>query len=268
MSKKEKGTDGAPDSPPSQNLLQILRDRLLQLRRIIKERGVKEGVYAVYNYVRFRAPLAFANTPEGMEPPVVAVPPKKDLMSWSKDILTFPETKDPDVSIIIPVYNKWGYTYNCLKSILDLKDSCTYEIIIADDNSGDETANLEEYVKNVVHVRNEVNLNFLRNCNNAAKSARGRYILFLNNDTLVRQNWLDSLFVLLENDDTIGMAGSKFIFTNGCLQEAGGIIWNDATGWNFGPSWYMNRSRSPVWRSAGPSRTLPTRSTAAAVRSR
>lgn len=151
-----------------------------------------------------------------------------------KTTLVFPRYAEAQVSIIIPVYNQWKFTYRCLFSILKHTNNIKYEIIIADDVSSDETLNISDAVKNIKVIRNEKNLGFLLNCNNAAKHAQGKYILFLNNDTQVQQNWLDTLVELVESDETIGMVGSKLIYPSGRLQEAGGIIWNDGSGWNFG----------------------------------
>ena len=146
-----------------------------------------------------------------------------------------PEVNDPDVSIIIPVYNQFAYTYNCLKSILEQTGSTVrYEVILADDCSTDDTKRLLELVKNIKVIRNQKNLLFLRNCNHAAASARGRYLLFLNNDTQVQENWLEPLMRLLKQNPFIGMTGSKLIYPDGRLQEAGGIIWNDGSAWNYG----------------------------------
>ncbi|WP_025847912.1 glycosyltransferase [Paenibacillus ehimensis] len=148
--------------------------------------------------------------------------------------LIFPVTNNPLVSIIIPVYNQWHYTYACLKSILDHTNDVAYEIIIADDMSTDETVNVQEYVQNVKVVRDGTNRGFLLNCNNASEYAEGKYIFFLNNDTNVQPEWLSSLVELIERDETIGMVGSKLVYPDGRQQEAGGIIWNDASGWNYG----------------------------------
>lgn len=148
--------------------------------------------------------------------------------------IDIPKEEKPLVSIIIPVYNQYVYTYKCLKSIAEYTNDVSYEIIIADDVSTDGTKFLSSYVKNITIIRNEINLKFLKNCNNAVKYAKGKYIFFLNNDTQVTKNWLSSLIDLIESDVTIGMVGSKLIFPNGLLQEAGGIICKDGISYNYG----------------------------------
>lgn len=148
--------------------------------------------------------------------------------------IRLPYYENPTVSIVIPVYNQIHYTYLCLQSILEHTTDVTYEVIIADDVSKDATEHLTEFVDNVVICRNATNQGFLRNCNNAAKSARGKYVMFLNNDTQVTEGWLSSLVNLIESDDSIGMVGSKLVYPDGRLQEAGGIIWSDGSGWNYG----------------------------------
>lgn len=164
------------------------------------------------------------------------VPAIKDFQTEYKvgGRITFDYIENPKVSIIIPVYNQMNYTYKCLQSIRKYTPNISYEIIIADDVSSDETARMTEYVDNVIISRNETNLGFLRNCNNAARKARGEYLFFLNNDTQVTEGWLEPLITLIESDESIGMVGSKLVYPDGRLQEAGGIIWNDASGWNYG----------------------------------
>ena len=148
------------------------------------------------------------------------------------EVLPFPESDQPKVSIVIPVYNEWVITHRCLWSILQYTEG-EYEIIIADDCSTDETANIANYVTGVTVVRQEENQRFLKNCNRAAEKARGDFLLLLNNDTTVTEGWLAPLLKLFDNSH-VGIVGPKLLFPDGKLQEAGGIIWDDASGWNYG----------------------------------
>lgn len=157
-----------------------------------------------------------------------------DKLYFKNGKIVLDNTAEPVVSIIIPVFNQIEYTYKCLMSIEKYTKNVSYEVIIGDDLSFDGTKYLDRYVENIHISRNEVNTGFLLNCNNAASKAKGKYILFLNNDTEVTENWLSSLVELIESDKTIGMVGSKLIYPNGVLQEAGGVIFSNGSGINYG----------------------------------
>lgn len=150
--------------------------------------------------------------------------------------LTLPQHTNPDVSIIIPAYNQASHTYATILSVLNhTEQDCTYEIILIDDCSSQKVAReMPFFFQNLVYIQNEENLGFLENCNKAASHAKGKNILFLNNDTNVQPGWLSSLVKVFREDSEVGMVGSRLVYPSGLQQEAGGIVWSDASGWNFG----------------------------------
>ncbi len=146
-------------------------------------------------------------------------------------------SEKPDVSIIIPVFNKAHFTLACIFSCLSATTRYTYELIVADDCSTDMTPALfSQWIPNIRHIRTSRNIGFLKNCNLAAKQAQGNYLVFLNNDTYILPGWLDNLIETLEKDSSIGLVGSKLIFADGQLQEAGGLVFSDGSAWNYGRS--------------------------------
>jgi GT2 family glycosyltransferase/glycosyltransferase involved in cell wall biosynthesis len=145
------------------------------------------------------------------------------------------DSERPLISIIIPVYNKFDLTYQCVKSIQQHGAEITYEIVIVDDCSRDETLLASFAFSGAVRlVRNSSNRGFVRTCNRGFEASRGEYVVFLNNDTQVKPRWLDELYETLQRDPKIGIAGSKLLFPDGRLQECGGIVWRLGDGWNWG----------------------------------
>lgn len=145
-----------------------------------------------------------------------------------------PGSENPVVSIVIPVYGKIDYTYHCLRSLWLHRSHYSFEVIVVDDCSPDNTLEVLETIKGVRVVRNETNSGFIRSCNMGASVAKGAYVHFLNNDTQVTAGWLDELVRTFDEFPGTGLAGSKLVYPNGTLQEAGGIVWRDGSAWNFG----------------------------------
>lgn len=146
--------------------------------------------------------------------------------------IEFTETDRPLVSIIIPVFNNWQFTYKCLLSLAEHTHG-DFEIIVVDNHSTDATPQLLAAVKGIRTITNATNEVFVNACNQAAATARGQYLLLLNNDTEVTEGWLDAMLEPFADHRT-GIVGAKLVYPDGSLQEAGGIIWRDGTGCNFG----------------------------------
>ena len=157
---------------------------------------------------------------------------------------SLPKVESPEASIIIPAYNKFELTYHCIASVFLAYNKTSFEVILADDCSTDETAKAEEIIGNLVVSRNDENLRFLKSCNKASELAKGDYIVFLNNDTEVKSHWLDELVAQHKADELVGLTGSKLLNLDGTLQEAGGIVWATGEPWNAGRN---SNPFDPAW---------------------
>jgi hypothetical protein len=120
--------------------------------------------------------------------------------------------KYPKVSIVILNWNGKELTYNCLKSIKKKTNYPNYEIIVIDQCSTD--GSIEMIEKNFLEVKlikNRENVGFSAGNNQGFRIAKGKYIMMLNNDTLVTPNWLSTLVDVMESDESIACVGSRIV---------------------------------------------------------
>ncbi len=158
-----------------------------------------------------------------------------DMAAAGPPAVAFVPEPSPDVSIIIPVYGHYADTLRCLQAIMLHSGGLRYEVIVADDRPAGRIAPLlRDRVPGLRIIENPENLGFLRSCNNAARSALGRHIVFLNNDTTVQPGWLTAMVRLADADPLVGLVGAKLLNTDGTVQEAGGAVLRNGWGLPYG----------------------------------
>ena len=110
----------------------------------------------------------------------------------------------PNVSIIIPVYNSEKYISKCLDSLINqtYKD---YELLIVNDGSTDNSQNIINEYKNkypeIIVLKEQENLGVAVTRNNAIEEAKGKYIMFIDNDDFVDKDYVETFVKEIEKND-------------------------------------------------------------------
>ena len=135
----------------------------------------------------------------------------------------------PMISIIIPVYNRYDLTRECIESIFRVTSIDSYEVILIDNGSTDPQKmilyELKTKYPGIKCVFNATNLGFAKACNQGAAISTGTFLLFLNNDTkIIQPNWIQHMLDVFINDDRVGCVGAKLVFPNGSIEHAGLLI--------------------------------------------
>ena len=127
-----------------------------------------------------------------------------------------------DLSIVILNYQTFELTKNTINSIFEYEYPFSYEVLLVDNASGDDSlSRLKDYFKdNVIFIESRENNGFAAGNNQALKIAKGKYQLLLNSDTIVWENTLESIYYYMEKHTDVGATGCRVLLENGDLDKA------------------------------------------------
>ena len=169
-------------------------------------------------------------TPDGVEgrrrgAEIVLQPPQK----WCSDL------HRPPVVIAIPNWNRVNLLRRCIESIFSKTAYERYRICVYEQGSSDGSREyLQSLAPHVDAIFGDKNIGFV-NANNAIIRRYAEWdVVFLNNDTEVTDGWLERLVDTAYTADKIGLVGSKLIYSDGRLQEAGSQVFQDGSARAYG----------------------------------
>lgn len=127
-----------------------------------------------------------------------------------------------DLSVVIVNYQTFELTRNTVNSILKYDYPFSYEILVVDNASGDDSlSKLQDYFGDKVEfIASPSNSGFAAGNNLALSVAKGDYVLLLNSDTVVWENTLDDIYNYMESHSDVGASGCRVLLENGDLDKA------------------------------------------------
>jgi GT2 family glycosyltransferase len=140
--------------------------------------------------------------------------------------IVLPTAASPRVSIIILAWRHDHHLWRCLEAITEAGSAIPFEVIILLNGATPAVTAVVDRTEGARVIRSPVNLGFAAGCNRARAAARGELLLLLNDDTEVEPGWMEAL-VRTVDDSGAAAVGSRVLFADGTLQEAGCIIWRD-----------------------------------------
>jgi hypothetical protein len=143
-----------------------------------------------------------------------------------EDLLPLPPTPSipasqlvPDLSIILVCWNNKGYLEPCLRSLYESDLQYSYDIVVVDNGSTDGSqAMLREQFPQITIIQNEGNVGLGKASNQGIEATQGRYVMLLNNDTLVNGPSFEAMAEFLEANPKAGGVGGRLLNPDGSLQ--------------------------------------------------
>ncbi len=166
--------------------------------------------------------------------------------------ITLPGSDEPRASIVVLSRRNVDVLRACLTAVTaNVGPETPCEVIIVLNGADEDVvAFCQREVSGAREEHSRLNLGFPAGCNLAAARARGAFLVFLNDDTEIAPGWLESLVQAADENPRAGAIGSRLLFADGSLQEAGGVVWRDGTtaqvGRGLGPGSPRYGYRRPV----------------------
>jgi GT2 family glycosyltransferase len=157
--------------------------------------------------------------------------------------VVLPTSETPEATIVVAVHADCHVVERCLRTIAEARTTTPFEVVLVPDNAPRKTRRLLKRRVSGARLLAPGGDGFLLATNRGSAEALGRFIVLLNDDTLVLDDWLDALVERADSDVQIGAVGAQLLELDGRLQEAGSIIWRDGTGWNYGKGDDPERAR-------------------------
>ena len=114
-----------------------------------------------------------------------------------------------DISVIIVNYNTWHLVYDCISSIYEKTKGVSFEIVVVDNNSINKGQVVLERFPDVKVCLLPENIGFGKANNEGLKYTNGKYVFFLNSDTILLNNVLYELYEYMEKNSMIGLCGGN-----------------------------------------------------------
>lgn len=139
-------------------------------------------------------------------------------------------------SIIVPFSQEGVYARACLEALLRAvrPDSVAEVIVVADGQGAPALGHWFEHDDRLTLLRDEQTVGFSESCNQGAAAATGDIVLFLRPGTLPLGDWLPALLRTFHDHPDAGVVGSRILYANGSLEEAGGVVFSDGSRLRFG----------------------------------
>jgi len=136
---------------------------------------------------------------------------------------------DPEVSVCILVLDDADLAVRCLEALRRHPAVAPTELVVVANGTSEDQLALLSAGDDVVLVVSPVNLGFAGGCNCAATVARGRFLVFLNDDSAIEPGCVDALVRAASAVPGVGAVGARILSPDGTLQEAGSVLWRN--GW-------------------------------------